>query len=119
VSNDFDATARHCWAMAQRVGMQIAELPLKVRERAFAGAETCLRAAGSELGVAGQQLESLVDLQMRAIRQTVTELDVSGSPRHERLKNRSATPNVIRERDVEIARRAAVTSKRASPAPGR
>ena len=80
MSNDFDATARHCWAMAQRVGMQIAELPVKVRERAFAGAETCLRAAGSELGLAGQQLDSLVDLQMRAIRQIVIDLDVGGSP---------------------------------------
>jgi hypothetical protein len=80
VSNDFDATARHCWAMAQRVGMQIAELPIKVRERAFAGAEACLREAGSELGVAGQQLESLVDLQMRAIRQIVTDVDVGESP---------------------------------------
>jgi hypothetical protein len=78
VSDDFDATARHCWAMAQRVGTQIAELPIKVREVAFAGAETCLRAAASELGVAGQQLDGIVDLQMRAIRQIVTDLDVSG-----------------------------------------
>ena len=78
MSDDFDATARHCWAMAQRVGMQIAELPMKVRERALAGAETCLRAAGSELGVADQQLDSLIDLQMKAIRQIVTDFDVAG-----------------------------------------
>jgi hypothetical protein len=83
VSKDFDAVTRHCWAMAQRIGTQIAELPVKVREVALAGAETCLRAAGSELGVAGQQLESLIDLQMRAIRQIVADLDVSGSPQHE------------------------------------
>jgi hypothetical protein len=83
VSEDFDAVTRHCWAMAQRVGTKIAELPVKVREVAFAGAETCLRAAGSELGVVDQQLDSLVDLQMRAIRQIVTDLDVIGSPRHE------------------------------------
>jgi hypothetical protein len=83
VSDEFDATTRHCWAMAQRVGTQIAELPAKVRGVALAAAETCLRAAGSELGVAGKQLDSLVDLQMRAIRQIVTDLDVIGSPRHE------------------------------------
>jgi hypothetical protein len=59
VSDDFDAVARHCWAMAERVGTQIAELPVKVREVAFAGAETCLREAGGGLGVAGQQLEGL------------------------------------------------------------
>jgi hypothetical protein len=41
---------------SERVGIQIAELPNKVREAAFAGAERCLRAAGCELGVAGQQL---------------------------------------------------------------
>ena len=64
MSENFDAVTRHCWAMAQRVGTQIAELPVRVREVAFAGAETCLRAAGSELGVGGQQLDILVDLQM-------------------------------------------------------
>jgi hypothetical protein len=58
VSEDFDAVTSHCWAMAQRVGAQIAELPVKVREVALTGTETCFRAAGSELGVAGQQLES-------------------------------------------------------------
>ena len=41
--------------MAERVGTQIAELPINVREIAFAGAEICLRDAGYELGVAGQQ----------------------------------------------------------------
>jgi hypothetical protein len=67
--------------MAQRVGAQIAELPIKVREKAFAGAERCFRAAGRELGVAGPQLDSIVDLQMKAIRQVVTDIDVKGSPR--------------------------------------
>ena len=35
MSKDFDAVTRHCWAMAQRVGTQIAELPVRVREVAF------------------------------------------------------------------------------------
>jgi hypothetical protein len=77
---DFDATSRQCWKMAQRVGIQIAELPSKTREVAFAGTERCLRAAASELGVAGQQLDSIVDIQMRAIRQIVTDIDIIGSP---------------------------------------
>jgi hypothetical protein len=77
---DIDAIAYQCWAMAERVGMQIAELPIKVRENAFTGAERCLRTAGSELGVAGQQLDLIVGLQMRAIRQIVTDIDVSGNP---------------------------------------
>jgi hypothetical protein len=42
--------------------------------------ERCLRAAGAERGVAGQQLDRIVDRQMRAIRQVVTDLDVSGTP---------------------------------------
>jgi hypothetical protein len=66
--------------MAQRVGMQIAELPIKIRDVAFAGTERCLRAAGAERGVAGQQLDRIVDRQMRAIRQVVTDIDLSGSP---------------------------------------
>jgi hypothetical protein len=78
VSEDFDAVAHHCWAMAQRVGMKIAELPVKVRDAALAGTERCFREAGSEQGVGGQQLESLVDIQMRAIRQVVADIDGSG-----------------------------------------
>ena len=82
MSDDTEKRARHCWSMAQRIGVQIADLPIKVREVAFAGAERCLRAAGSELGVAGPQLDSIVDLQMRAIRQIVTDIDAS--ERHQR-----------------------------------
>ena len=83
MSENFDAVTRHCWAMAQRVGTQIAELPVRVREVAFAGAETCLRAAGSELGVGGQQLDILVDLQMGAIRQIVNDFEVCAARRRE------------------------------------
>lgn len=75
-----DAIAYQCWAMAERVGMQIAELPVEVREIAFAGTERCLREVGSERGVAIQQLDFIVNLQMRAIRQIVADIDVSGSP---------------------------------------
>ena len=80
MADDVDAITHQCRAMAQRVGMQIAELPIKVRDAAFAGAERCLRAAGSELGVAGQQLDRIVNFQMRAIRQIVADLDVGGRP---------------------------------------
>ena len=80
MSDDVDAITHQCRAMAQRIGMQIAELPIKVRDAAFAGAERCLRAAGSELGVAGQQLDRIVNFQMRAIRQIVADLDVGGRP---------------------------------------
>jgi hypothetical protein len=80
LSDDTEKTAEHCWSMAQRVGSQIAELPIKVREVALAGAEHCFREAGRELGVAGQQLDRIVDLQMRAIRQIVSDIDVGGRP---------------------------------------
>jgi hypothetical protein len=73
---DFDTIANRGWGMAERVGMQIAELPIKVREMALAGAEHCLREAGNERGVAGQLLDRIVNLQMRAIRQIVTDIDV-------------------------------------------
>jgi hypothetical protein len=77
VSDNTETVAQHCWSMARRVGMQIAELPVDVRETAFVGAERCIRAAGCDLGVAGPQLDSLVDLQMKAIRQIVTDIEVS------------------------------------------
>jgi hypothetical protein len=57
VSENIYATAQ-CWAMAQRVGVTIAALPPAAREAAFDGTERCLRAAGSELGVAGEQLDA-------------------------------------------------------------
>jgi hypothetical protein len=58
----FDTIAHQCWAMVERVGMQIAELPAKVREIAFAGTGRCLREVGSERGVASQQLDFIVNL---------------------------------------------------------
>jgi hypothetical protein len=59
--------------------------PVKMRETAFVGAERCLRAAGCELGVAGQQLDRIVDLQMKAIRQVVTDIAVSGTSQGRRV----------------------------------
>jgi hypothetical protein len=41
------------------------------------------REAENELGVAGQQLERIIDLQMKAIRQAVADIDVRGSPQAE------------------------------------
>jgi hypothetical protein len=79
VSENIYATAQ-CWAMAQRVGVTIAALPPAAREAAFDGTERCLRAAGSELGVAGEQLDRIVDLQMWAIRQIVADIDANDSP---------------------------------------
>jgi hypothetical protein len=79
VSANIDATAQ-CWATAHRVGVKIAVLPAAARGTAFDGTERCLRAAGSELGVAGAQLDRIVDLQMWAIRQIVADIDANDSP---------------------------------------
>jgi hypothetical protein len=75
---DFNATTRHYWEMAERVGARIAGLPFKAGDAALAGTERCFREAGSEQGVGGQQLERIVDIQMRAIRQVVADIDLSG-----------------------------------------
>ena len=74
MSENIDATAQ-CWAMAERIGLKIAALPTVAREAAFDGAERCLRAAGSERGVAGEQLDRIIDRQMWAIRQIVADVD--------------------------------------------
>jgi len=76
-----DETARHhAWGMAQRVGMYIAGLPLDKREAALAVAENSLREAGQEIGITGEQMDAFIELQMNAIRQIVSDIDVSGSP---------------------------------------
>jgi hypothetical protein len=82
VSDDGDA-AYQCWAIVERVGIQIGELPMKARKTAFADAEHFLRTAGNAQGLTGQRLDMFVDLQMRAVRQIVTELDVRKVPRVE------------------------------------
>jgi hypothetical protein len=85
VAEDSDAVARHCWEMAERVGTKVAELSIESREVAFAGVESCLREAGSEQGVGGQQLDAIVHLQMGAIRQIVTDIDAGTVPAGEKV----------------------------------
>jgi hypothetical protein len=79
VAEDAYAMARHCWEMAERVGTKVAELAIETREVAFAGIESCLREAGSERGVGGQQLDAIVYLQVGAIRQVVADIDAISS----------------------------------------
>jgi len=75
-----DETARyHAWGMAQRVGMYIEGLPLDKRDAALAVAENSLREAGKEI-ISGEQMDAFIELQMKAIRQIVSDIDVSGSP---------------------------------------
>jgi hypothetical protein len=86
-----DINARKGWAMAQRIGMRIAALPIEARETALAGTERCLREAGAELGVGVELLDSIVNSQMGAIRHVVADIDASVSSQRriaelERLK---------------------------------
>ena len=57
---------------------------IKVREVALDGAENCFRAPGRDLGVGGPQLDSIIDLQMRAIRQIVADIDFAGTAQGEK-----------------------------------
>jgi hypothetical protein len=59
--------------------MRIAESPLK-RAEAFSLAEQSLRASAGEKGIAGEQMDAFIELQMKAIRQMVLDLDVGGRP---------------------------------------
>ena len=80
VPEDVEALARHAWGAAQRIGMQIAELPLDRREAAFATAERAFQQAARELGHAGERVDEFIKIQMDAIREIVTNIDVGGSP---------------------------------------
>jgi hypothetical protein len=65
--------------MARRAAMRIAEMPLENREAAFASAKNSLHEAFKEKGLAGDQLDGFVELQMQAIRKHVTDINIGGS----------------------------------------
>jgi len=62
------------------MAMQIAALSLDKREDGFSIAERCLQEAVREKGIAGEQIEVFMKIQMDAIRGMVTHIDVSGDP---------------------------------------
>jgi len=67
--------------MAQRVGAKIAELPPEKRQVALAIVEKSLRETVKKTNLTGPQADGFVELQMKAIRHFITEIDVSGNPR--------------------------------------
>jgi hypothetical protein len=92
VSENIDPMAQ-CWAMAERVALKIAALPTAARQTAFDGTERCLRAAGDERGVAGEQLDRIVDLQMWAIRQIVADIDSQRESASKVVDRETSPPN--------------------------
>jgi hypothetical protein len=80
VPKEVEAIARQSWEAAQRIGMRIAALPLDQREEGFAIAERSFRDAAGQMGIAGNQIEGFVKLQMDAIRGWVSNIDVGGNP---------------------------------------
>ena len=79
-TEDIDAFAKQTRDMAQRLGMQIAGVRLERREEAFAIAERVFRESAIGIGVAADRADAFTELQMKAIRQTVIEIDVGGYP---------------------------------------
>ena len=80
VPEELDAVGRQLWNMAQRVAVQIAEKPPALREAAFAIGERAVRKLASEIRIPTEKVDEFVELQMKVIRQLVTEIDVGGSP---------------------------------------
>jgi hypothetical protein len=72
--------AKKAWGAAQRLGMQIAAMPLSQREAGFAICEDTLRETADKMGIAGPQMEGFIKIQMDAIRRMVQNIDVGGSP---------------------------------------
>jgi hypothetical protein len=71
---------KQLWDMAQRVGMQIAGMPVEAREAGFKIAEREVRAIAGQMGIAADKVEAFVALQMQVIRETTEKIDVGGSP---------------------------------------
>ena len=51
--DEVERIARHAWGAAQRLGMQIAALPLEKRPEAFAKCEEALRESAEKYGNCG------------------------------------------------------------------
>lgn len=69
------------WESAQRIAMKIAELPLEQRETAFEIAKQSLEEAGAMQKIDGPRYTAFVEIQIKAIRDIVVDLDVSGQPK--------------------------------------
>ncbi len=72
-NSSVNAIAKQAWDMAQRVAMQIAAFPA---EQSLTRSELCGR-LGARGGVAGEQMDQFIELQMKAIRRMVSSIDVS------------------------------------------
>jgi hypothetical protein len=72
--------AQKAWGAAQRLGMQIAAMPLHEREAGFGICERSLRETARDMGIAGEQMGGFIKIQMEAIRGMVQNIDVGGSP---------------------------------------
>jgi hypothetical protein len=73
--------AKKALGAAQRLGMQIAAMPLHERQADYAICEKSLHETAREMGIAGQQIEGFIRIQMEAIRGMVQNIDVGGSPK--------------------------------------
>ena len=73
--------AKKAWGAAQRLGMQIAAMPSHERQAGFAICEKSLRETAREMGIAEQQIEGFISIQMEAIRGMVQNIDAGGSPK--------------------------------------
>ena len=80
IPKNAETIARQAWGMAQRVGMHIAGMSPEKRQAALAIAENSLRETAKEMGRTGDQTDEFIELQMKAIRQIISEIDVGGSP---------------------------------------
>ena len=75
-----DEVARAAWAAAQRIGMQIAALPIEQRAAAFAGVERGAHETARQMRLAGRPMDEFIDNQMKAIRGVVQSIDLGGNP---------------------------------------
>jgi hypothetical protein len=80
VPKHVEEIAQKAWGAAQRLGMQIAAMPLHEREAGYAVCEESLCETARDMGIAGDKMEGFIKIQMEAIRGMVQNIDVGGSP---------------------------------------
>lgn len=75
-----DELIERLWDASQRLAMQIAAMPLELRNQAYEATEEALRDTAELLGIAPEDVNTFASVQVQLIREIVAKIDLSGKP---------------------------------------
>ena len=68
------------WDASQRIAMQIAALPLELRNEAYEATEEAMRDTAKLLDMEHHNVPKFLSLQLQLIREVVARIDLGGAP---------------------------------------